>query len=63
MKAAHLAACWFVCSTVAGDLLIDITTVDNPHKQMAGTTYLIDATPDTVMNNKNYRDGFVPISG
>ena len=40
MKAAHRFACWFVCSTVAGDLLIDITTVDNPHKQMAGT-YLI----------------------
>ncbi|MBD3698872.1 hypothetical protein IE982_16515 [Enterobacter hormaechei] len=41
MKAAHWFACWFVCSTVAGDLLIDITTVDNPHKQMAGTSYLI----------------------
>jgi hypothetical protein len=45
---------------VTGDLLIDITTVDNPHGQVIGTSCLIDADLCSVLNNKCYRDGFYP---
>ncbi|MGX5098406.1 heparinase II/III domain-containing protein [Enterobacter cloacae] len=45
---------------VTGDLLIDISTIDNPHGQMVGTSWLIDAEPCTALNKWRYRDGFYP---